>query len=357
MRHKLPVLRASATTRWLNCTFFSAHEWPEQPGSEAAEFGRRVHAGIAKAFRSDIKDEGPRDEEEQAVAMIGINYAHELVKGIGSAWTALYETTMEYQGEVDHISGTADMVLVSPAEDYAVLVDWKTGMRHGGYEDQMRTYAWLLSRAYPKLTKVDVRLVYLSNGEEDRMMIHREDIQQHDLRIMGAVSDRSETEPVATPGHWCQWCPGSISCPKNAAMEVAVTQAANLAVNVAKLATVVENEDEAVVAHALVAYATEVIARIESNLKEYVRDHGPVKTREGQTYGFSKATRQTLDATPKALEVIEAAGCGDVIKPTASWTDVKKKLAKNAVALETLEAALKVAGALKTTEYERWATK
>lgn len=352
----LPVLRASATTRWLSCTWFSAHEWPEQESGEPAKRGNRVHAGIAKAFRTDVKDEGPRDDSERELATVGIRYATELQENLSSSWTPYYEHKMEYAGS-DTISGTADFILVNPAKDYAVLVDWKTGQRHGGYEDQMRTYAWLLSLQFPTLSTVDVRIVYLASGEEDRMVIHREDIRQHAVRIMGAASDRSETEPTATPGHWCQWCPGSITCPKNQALEVAVTQAANLSVNVAKLATSVESLDEAQVAHALVEYATEVIARIEANLKTYVRANGSIRTREGGTYSMAKSTRQTLEVSPAALEAIEAAGAGDCIKPTTTWSEVKKKLAKNATALEVLEAALTNKGALKSTEYERWTTK
>lgn len=352
----LPVLRASATTRWLNCTWFSAHEWPEQESSDAAARGTRIHTGIAKHFVPSTEGEASRNAEEQALVAVGIQYAQQLQENLSSSWTPYYEHKMEYAGS-DTISGTADFILVNPAKDYAVLVDWKTGQRHGGYEDQMRTYAWLLSLQFPTVSTVDVRIVYLASGEEDRMVIHKEDIRQHAVRIMGAASDRSELEPAATPGHWCQWCPGSVSCPKNAALEVAVTQAANLQINVAKLATVVENEDEAQVAHALIEYATEVIARIEANLKTYVRANGSIRTREGGTYSVAKSSRQTLEVSPAALEAIEAAGAGDCIKPTTTWSEVKKKLAKNATALEVLETVLTQKGALKTTEYERWTTK
>jgi hypothetical protein len=42
---------------------------------------------------------------------------------------------------------------------------------------------------------------------------------------------------------------------------------------------------------------------------------------------------------------------------SATWSDIKKKLAKNAVALETLEDNLRRADAIKFSTSERWTTK
>lgn len=356
----LPVLRSSATTRWMNCTWFSAHEWPESESSEAAARGTRVHNTIAKVLGAKPEGELAVTDDEAALTTVGVSYAETLMEGVSSDWVKLIEYTMNWasQSGEDQIQGTVDFALVSPDGEYAVIVDWKTGQRHGGYEDQMRTYAWLLRWAFPKLAKVDVRLVYLASGEEDRMVIHGEDLAAHGVRLMGALSDRSETQPAATPGHWCQWCPGALSCPKNAAIEKAVTEASMLRVDVSKLALSVSTEDEAVVAHALLTYANDVIEKIEKNLKAYVREHGgSIQTREGQRYKVGQTSRSTLNVTPAALEAIEKAGAGECIKPAASWADIKKKLAKNAVALETLEAALTAHGALTTKEYETWTTR
>ncbi len=357
MAVRLPVLRASATTRWLNCTFFSAHEWPEGASSEAAERGTRVHNTIASALGHKNDGEKARDEDEAALATVGVNYAETLMEG-AKGWTKHIEQEMRWTGGCeDEFKGTADLILVNPDGTYAVLVDWKTGQRHGVYEDQMRTYAWLLSHTYPNLEVVDVRVVYLASGEEDRVTILRDEVRQHSERMMEAISRRSEEKPEATPGHWCQWCPGEVSCPKNTAIAKAINEASLLQVDVRKLAVSVDNEDEAMAAHALINYATEVIATIESRLKTFVRENGPVRTREGKSYGFSKAERQNLTVIPSALDAIVAAGAEDVLRPAASWADIKKKLAKNAVALETLESTLRASGALKTVEYERWTTK
>jgi hypothetical protein len=354
---KLPVLRASSTARWLNCTFFSANEWPEGASSEAAERGTRVHNTIASALGHKNDGEKARDEDEAALATVGVNYAEALMDGV-SGWTKYVEQEMRWVGGYeDEIKGTADLILVNPEGTYALLVDWKTGQRHGAYEDQMRTYAWLLSWSYKNLQSVDVRVVYLASGEEDRVVVTAEQIKEHSERMMVAVSRRSEEQPEATPGHWCQWCPGEVSCPKNAALAKAINEASLLQVDVRKLATSVDNEDEAMAAHALINYATEVIATIESRLKIFVRENGPVRTRDGRSYGFAKAERQNLTVIPSALDAIVAAGAEDVLRPAASWAEIKKKLARNAVALENLESTLRASGALKTVEYERWTTK
>lgn len=350
---RLPVLRASATERWLNCTWFSAHEWPEGESSEAAERGRRVHAGIAKALGCKSDEPLPASDDERALVDIGVTYAKQLMSQAPD-WNAHVEQTMELDLVSDSFKGTADLVLVNGQR--AVLVDWKTGQRHSGYEPQMLTYAYLLSRILG-VTQVDVRLVYLASGEEDQMSISSEQIEQHAAAILVASSRRTEEQPVATPGGWCQWCPGSISCPKNAAIATAVTDASMLRVDVSKLAVSVDDDDEAAVAHALVAYATEVAARIETNLKDYVRKHGRVLTREGRAYGPSTFERSSLEMSPEVAGIIETAGAGDCLKVSASWADIKKKLAKNAVALEQLESALRECGALKFTTQERWTTK
>ena len=353
---KLPVLRASATTRWLNCTFFSANEWPEGASSEAAERGTRVHNTIASALGHKNDGEKARDEEETVLATVGVNYAETLMEG-AKGWTKHIEREMRWTNGEDEFKGTTDLILVSPEHTHAVLVDWKTGQRHGVYEDQMRTYAWLLWKQYPLLKQVDVRVVYLASGEEDRVLVWHNHIVDHSERMMEAISRRSEEKPVATPGHWCQWCPGEVSCPKNTAIAKAINEASLLQVDVRKLAVSVDNEDEAMAAHALINYATEVIATIESRLKTFVRENGPVRTRDGRSYGFAKAERQNLTVIPSALDAIVAAGAEDVLRPAASWADIKKKLAKNAVALESLESSLRASGALKTVEYERWTTK
>lgn len=353
---KLPVLRASSTARWLNCTFFSANEWPEGTSSEAAALGSRVHNTIASALGHKNDGDKARDEDEAALATVGVNYAEVLMEG-AKGWTKHVEQEMRWTNGEDEFKGTADLILVSPEHTHAVLVDWKTGQRHGVYEDQMRTYAWLLWKQYPLLKQVDVRVVYLASGEEDRVLVWYNHIVEHSERMMEAISRRSEEQPEATPGQWCQWCPGEVSCPKNAAIAKAINEASLLQVDVRKLATSVDNEDEAMAAHALINYATEVIATIESRLKIFVRENGPVRTRDGRSYGFAKAERQNLTVIPSALDAIVAAGAEDVLRPAASWADIKKKLAKNAVALESLESTLRASGALKTVEYERWTTK
>lgn len=353
---KLPVLRASATTRWLNCTFFSANEWPEGASSEAAERGTRVHNTIASALGCKNHDEKARDEEEIGLATVGVKYALTLMEG-AKGWTKHIEREMRWTNGEDEFKGTADLILVSPEHTHAVLVDWKTGQRHGVYEDQMRTYAWLLWKQYPLLKQVDVRVVYLASGEEDRVLVWHNHIVDHSERMMEAISRRSEEPPVATPGHWCQWCPGEVSCPKNAAIAKAINEASLLQVDVRKLAVSVDNEDEAMAAHALINYATEVIATIESRLKTFVRENGPIQTREGKKYGPTTQERASIDVTPEVAGMIEQAGAGQCLKMSATWSDIKKKLAKNAVALETLEDNLRRADAIKFSTSERWTTK
>ena len=355
----LPVLRASSTTRWLNCTWFSGQEWPEGESSPAAERGTRVHNTIARTLGASPEGAFAQDDDEIALATVGVTYAHAIIEEAGEGWHQLVERTMVYQSPagVDAIQGTCDFALVSPGLDYAVLVDWKTGQRHGVYEDQMLTYAWLLRTLYPTLRKVDVRVVYLQTGEEDRKMLHAEDLEQHSLRMMGALSDRSEEPLKAVVGPWCQWCPATLQCPKNEALAVAVQRGLDVP-NIDKLITKIENEDEAATAHALLAYASELLAKIELQMKAFARANGGrFRTRDGGEYYRVEATRVTLSNDDRALALIEQAGAGEAIKPSVAWPDVKKKLAKQATALEILEGNLRDLNLLKETRYDTWKTK
>ena len=349
---KLPVLRASATERWMNCTWFSSHEWPEGESSEAAARGRRVHAGIAKALGCKSDEPMPVSDDERALVDIGVTYAKHLMDQ-ALDWTVHVEQTMELDLVSDSFKGTADLVLVNGQR--AVLVDWKTGQRHSGYEPQMLTYAWLLSRIYG-VTQVDVRLVYLASGEEDQMSISSEQIEQHAAAILVASSRRTEEQPAATPGAWCQWCPGSIDCPKNVGMGPALTTLSKVDVDPRALVASVNTEEEAQLAHALIQYASEVLSKVEGNLKQYVRANGALTTWEGQRYSPMTKTKRSFELTPAALDVIAKHGAEGVVRPHTTLTELAKAVSGKA-AKAALEADLEACGAITTTTYESWTTK
>jgi hypothetical protein len=356
-RTSLPLLRASATTRWLACTFFSANEWPETEAGSAAAKGMRVHNSIASALGHKNDGDKARDEDEAALATVGVNYADALMEG-AFRWTKHVEHEMRWTGGYeDEVKGTADFILVSPDETHAVLVDWKTGQRHGVYVDQMRTYAWLLSKRYRSLKEVDVRVVYLASGEEDCVSVKQEDIAEHGERMMVALSRRSEETPTATPGEWCQWCPAAVHCPKNAALAPAVSQLAKVDIDPRALAVSVNTLEEAQLAHALIQYGQEVMTVVENNLKAYVKANGgEIQTWEGQKYYSSKRSKRSLEITPSALEVLASHGVDSVLKPHATLTDVLKA-ASGKLSKVALEAALEACGAIRTTEYDTWITK
>lgn len=269
----LPVLRASATNRWTNCTWFSTHHFPATPGGPAAQKGQRVHAAIATALgvTESLTVEGP---DEQAMADAGIAYAN-MLRTEYPAHTVLVERLTERAG----IRGTVDFALVG-TED-AVLVDWKTGQRHDGYEPQMLTYALLLRSVYPQLSRVTVRLVYLSIGEVDEVVFDTARIDEHNDAVMVATSRREEEAPTATPGQWCQWCPGKLQgCPAYAGDEAALaTTDHSLAVALPSLLAPIVDASVARSAAKFLGFAKESLELIEANLKAYVRDGGEAAPR------------------------------------------------------------------------------
>lgn len=347
----LPVLRASATNRWTNCTWFSTHHFPATPGGPAAQKGQRVHAAIATALgvTESLTVEGP---DEQAMADAGIAYAN-MLRTEYPAHTVLVERLTERAG----IRGTVDFALVG-TED-AVLVDWKTGQRHDGYEPQMLTYALLLRSVYPQLSRVTVRLVYLSIGEVDEVVFDTARIDEHNDAVMVATSRREEEAPTATPGQWCQWCPGKLQgCPAYAGDEAALaTTDHSLAVALPSLLAPIVDASVARSAAKFLGFAKESLELIEANLKAYVRDGGgKLLLDDGRTYRVFSTSRTTLATTPQVLSLLAANGCAAVIKQTAAWTDVKKALKDSPGAFAGLESQLETLNAIKTTEYETWKT-
>lgn len=343
------MLRASATNRWTNCTWFSTHHFADTPGGAAAQKGQRVHAAIAAALGSteSLKAEGP---DELAMASTGLAYANALRTEFPS-YTMLVEQLLERVG----IKGTVDLALVGP--DNAVLVDWKTGQRHEGYEPQMLTYALLLRSVYPALSRITVRLVYLAIGEVDEVVFDAARIDEHNDAVMIATSRREEEAPTATPGQWCQWCPGKLQgCPAYASDEAALaTTDHSLAVALPSLIAPIVDASVARAAAKFLGFAKESLELIEANLKTYVRDGGgKLLLDDGRTYRVFSTSRTTLATTPEVLSLLAANGCAAVIKQTAAWSDVKKALKDSPGTFAGLESQLETINAIKTTEYETW---
>lgn len=363
MATQLPVLRASATRRWLNCTFFSHRDWPEGPSSAEAQAGTRVHNEIAAQHGSTNVTpdaERARTLEEHELASRAAAYMRQIKEQL-PGWTWAHEAHMMWEsitGE-DRIGGTADVIGVSPDGQSAVVIDWKTGRAHAGYDDQLLTYAWLASHYDTRIQSVDIRLVYLSDEHEYARVVESQELRSHSLAMMTAVSMRSQEAPVAVRGGWCQWCPAALECPANTSLYTAASkQVLDTNVDIVALAQSITGPHDAAVAHAFVSYATDIIARMEASLKAYVRTSGPVLTATGQTYGPSKQQRRTIDISnnERAVGVLLASPAAGAVKSTALWGDVKK-LIKDKNALSRVEHDLIEAGGLRVTEHEVWTTK
>lgn len=362
MKKALPILRASATRRWLNCTWFSHREWPEGPSSPEAAAGTRVHNEIAAQHGVTLKpdDERARTQEEHELAAQAAAYMR-TVKEQRPGWTWTHEAHMVWEsitGE-DSIGGTADVLGVSPDGSEAMILDWKTGRAHQGYNDQLMTYAWLATHYDTRIKSVSIRLVYLADESESACVIDQDELREHSSEMMTAVSMRSEQPPVAVRGDWCQWCPASLECPTNNSLyKAASASILDTTVDLTSLCLKIESKQQAAVAHAFINYASDIVERMEAALKLYVRENGPAQTATGQTYGPFKQQRRTLSIadSERAVAVLLASPAAAAVKSTALWGDVKK-LIKDKNALSRLEHDLIEAGGLRITEHEVWTTK
>lgn len=99
------------------------------------------------------------------------------------------------------------------AEDYLVVLDWKTGRRERKeIERQLLCYASYFEKKGWPVDRIGTAAVYLLKGKVSRVEVTRDKLNEfsdgvvRDLRMMREMHGAGESEFPASPSRLCGWC-------------------------------------------------------------------------------------------------------------------------------------------------------
>lgn len=184
----------------------------DEPG-EASIYGERVHESLEKRLSENLAL--PKDllTHEQVCASLEnaadggkLLVEHELVLNENLEPTTWWAPDAWIRSKLD--------VLVM-RNDYAVIMDWKTGKRRPDMF-QMRMFAAQVFKHFPEVLRVKVALVWLKDNAMDTDEFTRNQTNELWTEIMGKIkriytSVEHDTWP-ARPSGLCRYCPARHDC-------------------------------------------------------------------------------------------------------------------------------------------------
>ncbi len=236
---------ASASDRRWACAGSLALEAgaPDVEG-EAAAWGTACHELSERALRSDkdaiaflgetIKTKAHSfdvDEEMAECAQVYIDYVRERGMAEGARTLIEEKFSLEAINPPIQAGGTADTVIVNPAEDLVEVIDLKTGrgvVVEAVENKQLRTYALgVLLTLKPSVSRIRVTVVQPRAPHRDGRIrsetfsvIDLMDWTADLLTAMGKAQSARQfhaggyvIDEFLTPGQHCQFCKASATCP------------------------------------------------------------------------------------------------------------------------------------------------
>jgi CRISPR/Cas system-associated exonuclease Cas4 (RecB family) len=87
------------------------------------------------------------------------------------------------------------------------LIDYKTGKKYDGHEDQARLYANVWMMLNPEVEEVDVEFWYIDSGEVVGWTFYRPDLDYH-IREWELLADTMLNDEIFEPkvNQWCSRC-------------------------------------------------------------------------------------------------------------------------------------------------------
>lgn len=246
------------------------------------------------------------------------------------------------------LTGHADLLAV--AANAIRVGDWKFGRKDADYSQQLRGYAALALLYSPGTEEATGTILWVRDGEIENYTMNRAGLAAWLEELRATVVD---WDGVYRPGKQCTFCPRAHECPARAAMVRAdVATFTGLDLDLASMAP------DAIVSLLHKADLVERVAgSVRAAIKEHVERTGEIVA-SNTVLAIEKQERRALDPL-KAFPVLEAAGFGDeefARVMTLKVSEVEKVVAskaargKGAAAKRALDAALRKAGAVETTE-------
>lgn len=197
--------------------------------------------------------------------------------------------------------GRADIMMVADDLTTAIVYDHKT---QPNIEDadtfQLGFYSWVIMRTYPYLNDVKTILHFARYGKySEPCSWSRDDLMAIEDEIMTRVSIiESKTSWDAVPSKYCQYCPVIGNCP--VMKELYDFDGQGNLVNKGTLDIFGGTTAQAVKMAQYLQVFEELTKRLKDELKEHVRNYGPVAI-HGKRYDFTSDEKVDWDRVNKTL--------------------------------------------------------
>ena len=330
-------LRASSLPVLAVCPGFAS--LPSDKGSSYATDGTAKHSGIAALLMGEPMPADLTSEQASAagdaVDWLRANITEDAPTGVELA----------HERELDGvlITGHADV------EWPDLIIDHKTG---GGQpfmlpriEDdlQMRAYGWLVGEGGP----IVVARFLTEPQRLDILDLDEDEAKANEDRLLKVVRFVKANEGVFVPGPHCTACFGRHRCTQ-------YQDGAHQLVPMGHLEVALTDDTAGQLAVALGAAET-LCARVKDLLKDHVRNGGTV-AKDGQVWSPKTVkTDRVVDAQQVIDHLSYLLDNAPPTKLTMTKGDLVKALKREGIPVDETLDALREAGAISTSESERWA--
>jgi len=185
--------------------------------------------------------------------------------------------------------GRADIFMVSDDTTTAIVYDHKTQPNVEEADTfQMGFYAWVISKIHPYLDEIRTVLHFARYGHYSTPYVWTKDdlakVEDEVLTRISIIESRTTWEP--TPNKNCQYCPFKTECPALAELIEMLPDGGYRIHN--KALHILGDTQRAVKVAGLVNILEELIKEGKDNLKEHVKEFGPIAI-PGKIYEFKQS--------------------------------------------------------------------
>jgi CRISPR/Cas system-associated exonuclease Cas4 (RecB family) len=308
---------ASGISRLADC----AGSWnlestlPEQEPNQYMQLGTDVHAVLA-----DQKPFEELSEEGQEIATRCLSDYSDMIRqlDLGTITSSVIEQRFWYD---DLFSGAIDRI--DFFEDYAVVTDYKTGRTAQGKaaeNQQLKAYAVLVKKAFPKLKVIYVAIIQPLAGGTTIAEYNQQELAAAEKEIVGIVNASLEPNAPRTPSpDACKWCRAKAICPEVRATHNEIQIISGAIVNRLTNEELVAIDDKAEIVE-------DFIEEIRKEIKSRLLSGQQIA---GRKLGKGRITRNVTD-TPAAILALSNILPSDAIMACGklSITSLEKAVAK-----------------------------
>ena len=267
---------------------------PEQEPNQYMQLGTDVHAVLA-----DQKPFEELTEEGQEIATRCLSDYSDMIRqlDLGAITNSVIEERFWYDelfsGAIDRIDFFGD--------ETALVTDYKTGRTAQGKaaeNQQLKAYAVLVKKAYPKLKTILVAIIQPLAGGTTIAEYNDLELEAAEVEILGIVRASLDSNAPRNPSpDACKWCSARSICPESYGNAKAATTTLQVASSVA-VATL--SNEELATLDAKAEIVEDFIAEIRKELKARLMGGAQIA---GLSLGKGRTTRVISDADAARMQL------------------------------------------------------